>query len=359
MIARYRTKAIEDIIGDRYTPEDYPVLRDQIEKWKVLNPFDGLKLLDATPVFSNTLIKHLALIRAGACLTVGISDNIAHDPKILDVLQNAGVQVVNNKQKASGQDLILDCAACFSHWKARLGYVELTRSGVELYAQKNKRVFVADSGKIKRIETVLGTGESYFRAMKELGYTQWNNTSLVVFGSGKVGCGIALYALKLGARVTVVSDLNVRDDQLPPVDAEYIAFTDRQAVGVAVKKAYAVVMATGIAGSFQKDCPQEYWKASKALLANMGVEDEFGPDVPEARVLMHKKTLNFMLDEPTHLRYIDPTMALHNRGAGYLLYNTETTGMIEPPATIEEELLSICKSKGKISDEIADLFVQK
>lgn len=52
-----------------------------------------------------------------------------------------------------------------------------------------------------------------------------------------------------------------------------------------------------------------------ALIANMGVEDEFGPEVPAERVLNAKSPLNFVLEEPTHLKYIDPTMALDNYGA--------------------------------------------
>ncbi|MDD3431589.1 MAG: hypothetical protein PHF38_06135 [Bacteroidales bacterium] len=358
MIADYRTEYLESILIERYDPNEYPVLYEQMAAWAVRKPFSGLQLLDATPLFINTLLKHLALIKAGATLYVGLSDTIAYDSRAKDLLRSAGIPLLHNKQAAMDLDLILDCAASFSHWKSRLGYVELTRSGFEQYKALNKRVFLADNGKIKQIETLLGTGEAYFRAMKQLGYDQWKERKLVIFGSGKVGRGIAIHARKLGALVALVSDPEQTDQGLPAVEAECISFSDSQAVGRAVKNAYAVVMATGRMASFQADCPPEAWQQSEALFANMGVEDEFGPSVPASRVLMHKKTLNFILDEPTRLCYLEATMALHNRGAEYLLKHPEAKAMIEPPAELEKELLDICRSKAMISNEIDHLFAQ-
>ncbi len=359
MTVDYRTEYLESILAQRYDPDEYPVLLDQMAAWTVQKPFSGLRLLDATPVFINTLLKHLALIKAGATLYVGVSDTIAFDPKAKDLLQSAGIPLLHNKHAAMDMDIILDCAAAFSQWNSNLGYVELTRSGYEQYKALNKRVFLADNGKIKLIETLLGTGESYFRAMKQLGYEQWKERRLVIFGSGKVGRGIAIHALKLGALVTVVSDAAQSDTGLPAVEADFISYTDRQAVGRAVKNAYAVVMATGRVASFQADCPPEAWQQSDALFANMGVEDEFGPSVPDARVLMQKKTLNFILDDPTRLCYIDATMALHNRGAEYLLRHPEAKAMIEPPADMEQDLLTICRRKSGITAEIDYLFANK
>ena len=43
----------------------------------------------------------------------------------------------------------------------------------------------------------------------------------------------------------------------------------------------------------------------------MGVEDEYGETFPADRVLNGKRPLNFLLEEPTQLRYIDATFALH------------------------------------------------
>ena len=59
----------------------------------------------------------------------------------------------------------------------------------------------------------------------------------------------------------------------------------------------------------------------------MGVEDEYGPNVPASRVLAEKKPLNFILEEPTHLKYIDASLALH-AALGELLVREATANKI-------------------------------
>ena len=87
----------------------------------------------------------------------------------------------------------------------------------------------------------------------------------------------------------------------------------------------------------------------------MGVEDEFGPHIAPESVLNHKLTLNFILEEPTRLRYIDATMALHNAGAVYLKgqHFPPSYRFILPPEEIEAEILSITRQKGLLDKELA------
>lgn len=347
-----RIELIKQLITATYSPEEYPTLTYQLEKWADSRPLENKKILDATPVFRNTLTKHLALIAAGADLTVGISDVMPHDPRIVELLKDSGIPVVHAKDTPTPQDLILDCAASFSHWPSEIGYVELTRSGVEYYQKIDKPVFLADSGQIKRIETCLGTGESYFRAMAQLGYTHWEGKNLVVFGSGKVGTGLITYAFHKGAKVTVVTDPESMNDTIRKYIVQSIHFKDREQVAQAVERAYAIVTATGVPNAFSQSCSCETLQISTAIAANMGVEDEYGPSIPASRILKDKKTLNFILDEPTHLKYIDATMALHNEGAIYLTTHPSRAGIINPPTEIEERLLNICREKGCIKKEL-------
>jgi len=124
----------------------------------------------------------------------------------------------------------------------------------------------------------------------------------------------------------------------------------------AIQNAYAVVTATGIAGAVAKRCPPDVFINSPALLANMGVEDEYGEDIPFHRVLAGKSPLNFILEEPTRLKYIEATMALHNEGAAYLATHftshSTTQGVIIPPMETEQKMLDITKRYGVISDEL-------
>lgn len=328
-----------------YSEAEYPALAHQIAHWKQSAPLANLEILDATPIFGNTMLKYVALLSGGAKLTIGVSAKIPKDDRIVDFLRSISVRVVDDSTPLEF-DVVMDCAAAFSEFPARVGYVELTRSGVDGYQHCQKPVFLADSGRIKRIETSLGTGEGYFRAMDRLGYNHWSGRSLVVFGSGKVGRGIVLYAERRGAVVTVVT--NPADGS--NLKCNVVDCHDKRAVETVVENAYAVVSATGVPGAlapFRHSLNQ-----SKALIANMGVEDEFGESFPSSRVLNHKEPLNFLLEEPTLLRYIDATMALDNAGALYLISNTLPNGLIMPPIEMEEELLAITKKSGLITDEL-------
>ncbi len=353
MMEKAMYEKLERAVAEVYAPAEYPALRWQTEMWSAGRPLEGVELLDATPVYRNTMAKYLALLAAGAHLTIGLSRVMAHDRRIVRFLREAGLEVCMAEESPRRSfDVILDCAASFAAWEARSGYVELTRSGVERYAQSGRPVYMADSGQIKQIETLLGTGESFFRAMAALGYAEWNGRKLVVFGSGKVGSGILLYAHRRGAIVTVVTDPRTLSERFVPMVDRVVDFRDRTAVEEVLRSADAVVTATGVVGAVQHCCAPSA-VAERALLANMGVEDEFGPDFPASRVLNGKGTLNFILEEPTHLKYIDATMALHNAGALRLLSSSDVGGVILPSAEEESALLEVSVRNGTAGEEIA------
>lgn len=341
-------------VASVYDSRDYPVLLHQFQTWKKTRPLAGLKILDATPVFENTLAKHAALVAAGAELTVGVSDVMPRNEETVAFLRSIDVPVLDPKSAAesSGFDLVLDCAAGFCRLSPELGFVELTRSGVAKYKNTMRPVYIADSGRIKRIETCLGTGESYFRAMRQLGHDAWSGKSIVIFGSGKVGTGLITYAHRYGCRITVVTRPGDINDRIRALCNRVVDADDGSAIAEAVRRADAVVTATGIPGAATFACPAEVFNNSGALLANMGVEDEYGAGVPSERVLQAKRPLNFILKDPTLMKYIDATMALHNEGAVLLASNKSASGLIEPNAETENRLLDICRRYGTISDEL-------
>lgn len=348
-------KPIDELLLRTYEEAEHPALSEQRARWQKERPLEGLRLLDATPVYCNTLLKYQALLAAGAQLTVGISHVMAHDEHIVRLLQECGIPVCAAESCSGEQpfDLILDCAGAFAHLIPRIGYVELTRSGSDSYRQNSRPVFFADGGKIKRIETCLGTGESYFRAMRQLGYDSWSGRRLVLFGCGKVGSGILFQAHRLGVKTTVVSDTECLPPYAEKYAAEIIDYRDLSHVAAALQGAYAVVTATGVRNALAQ-VPAKALTECGALLANMGVEDEFGPHIPPEAVLNGKKTLNFILKEPTRVRYIDATMALHNAGAVYLKeqHLPLTYAFILPPEAIETEILAATRCAGLLGDEL-------
>lgn len=339
-------------VRSTYADCDYPVGRYQCAQWARTRPLEGLTVVDATPVFLNTVSKYLSLMQAGARVVVGLSQVMPHDDTIVSWLEQSGMSVLREGQSLESVDIVLDCAASFLYLAPRIGHVELTRSGVYRYAGVTRPVFVADAGRIKRIETCLGTGESYFRAMAQLGYTDWKGRSIVIFGSGKVGTGLVTYAHKFGCHVTVVTRLADVTDSVRRLADCIIAADNQAAIMAAVQNADAVVTATGVPGALRQSCPAAVWATSHAVIANMGVEDEFGPELPAERVLEGKRPLNFILDEPTRMKYIDATMALHNAGAVWLAQHPHASGLIDPPAALEEELLEVCRRDGTIADEL-------
>ena len=131
---------LSQVLADRaaasYKRCDYPVLSYQYAQWRSSRPLEGLRILDATPVFENTLAKHAALTAAGALLSVGIDDVMPRNDGTVACLKSLGVPVLEPGDITDPKafDLVLDCAAAFSSLTPTLGFVELTRSGVLKYA---------------------------------------------------------------------------------------------------------------------------------------------------------------------------------------------------------------------------------
>jgi adenosylhomocysteinase len=256
------------------------------------------------------------------------------------------IKFAGNAEKTLTYDVVADCAGASRQIKSRNGYVELTRSGLEYYADWKQPVFSADSGVLKKLETVLGTGEGFLRAMKQLGYNDFQNKNVLIFGGGKVGRGVAHYAKCAGAQVTV-ADLKAIE---LPSGISFVNAADSFAVKKCIADAWCIVSVTGLAGAL-KVWANDLVKSS-AIIANMGVEDEFGIEVPVSRVLNNKHPLNFILDEPTHLKYIDATMALNNYGIEKLIFDTLPCGINFPPAELEKSIVADIKNGGIIAAEM-------
>ncbi len=361
----------DEIVNDAYEEREYPALLALAREWEVARPFDGLRVLVATPVFRNTLLQYRALIAGGADLVVGVAGGMPCDPGIVETLRENGIPVIGLQEALemevrcaeSGDcafDLVLDCAGQFAACHPRFGFVELTRSGVQFYEKSEHQVYVADSGIVKRIETCLGTGEGYVRALAQLGYDFYDGKKFVVFGSGKVGQGIVLQLLRSGANVHVVTDCSRGAN--PFLDANCVPVTDcndLDAVASLVRGADFVVTATGVKGALDRPQVVEALLASGAVLANMGVEDEYGPGVPASRVLAEKKPLNFILEEPTHLKYIDASLALHAALGEQLVREAaanKNAGPMDPPSELEQRILSMTMQDGLIGAEIAEMM---
>lgn len=337
---------IWDFIKKYFSPSDYAALAAQKVRWQKSRPLSGAKILDGTPVFRNTLIKYAVLISAGADLTISVGENIPCDRSAVKLAAESGIRVADPEILKEQFDAVADCAGRHIQVNSRCGYAELTRSGLEYYKNSSAPVFSVDSGILKRFETTLGTGESFVRAMNFLGYTDFSGKKILIFGGGKVGCGTAYFSARAGAQVTVADTAPVS----PPPQTSLINAADHDAVCRAIKESWCVVSATGAAGVLADFVP--VLKSGDALIANMGVEDEFGKELPDTRVLNNKLPLNFILEEPTRTSYIDPCMALSNEGLKMLLDGRVAPGINLPPEDLEMQIIADIRKTGTMNDEI-------
>lgn len=341
---------IKDYLLGFYPPEEWPTLLHQAEEWAMTTPLAGLKVLDASPIFRNTLGKFMALLAAGAQVYVPNRTGMPADPAVVAMLPDFGIKIAEKGR--NDFDIVLDCAAQCSRYTPALGYAELTRSGVPVYERAHRPVIVADAGRIKRIETTLGTGESFFRALAQLGYTDLAGRRLLVVGFGKVGRGLVHYARQLGMQV-MVADTEDKTGELPG-DIGFVNVNDRDDLNDTVQHAWCVVTATGHINALHNRLDAPAVIAAPVLLANMGIDDEFGTKIPTHRVLNNKKPLNFILDEPTRMCFIETTMALHNACALELLTADLPHTCMAPPQDVEERLLHIAATHG--TDEFRQLL---
>ena len=421
---------LSSVLDEAYLPNEYPALAVLEDEWTVKRPFEGLRVLVATPIYRNTMTQYRALLAGGAKLLVGFWG--MNDGKIVEFLKDNCIPVVSPAEMLEAEsrgefvDLVLDCAGSFAGLHPKIGFVELTRSGVQHYNGAKKPVYVADSGIVKRIETSLGTGDGYFRALEKLGYGEsFEGKRLLVFGSGKVGSGIALQGVRRGCNVTVVTDLkraqseqpvlsenaenaanlenaenaanlenaaNSVDSATPVSEAsekmpagdfspillqngvEVVDCHDYETVSSLIYATDFVVTATGVKYALAAPELQEPLLSTAAILANMGVEDEYGEFLPAERVLNKKGPLNFILEEPTHLKYIDTSLALHAALAELLVQEVKSAasgeratseavatsgnamGLRFPPQELEQRLLSIAIQDGVIGPEVCDML---
>jgi len=385
---RFEIMLFDEVLSDVYTPAEYPALDALTKEWSDTRPFEGLRILVATPIFRNTLLQYRALLAGGADLAVGRSvseggEGVADtsmpcDGKIVDLLVDNDIPVLTPEDVLAEEsedeyfDLILDCAGQFASCNPRYGFVELTRSGVQFYENVSAPVYVADSGIVKRIETSLGTGDGYFRALEQLGYLSSASGEssalkrLVVFGSGKVGAGLALQGLGRGLDVCVVTDTSRRgssNDFANMLESNGIEITDVNDVSAVVeiiRYVDLVVTATGVRAALDKPEIVDALMQTSALLANMGVEDEYGENIPAERVLGEKTPLNFILEEPTHLKYIDASLALHaalgERMLQDILGAEPPMGIKNPPSELEQRILMISIQNGVAGPEICGML---
>jgi adenosylhomocysteinase len=299
---------------------DYPFLQRLNDDWGRRRPLAGLSVLHNVPITRETLLKLESLLLGGAAVTVTHLRLPGLRPRedCIAVLKDAGVAVEIDHDRIAGRfDFALDCCAqipAMAGVEIARGYVELTQSGTPAYRalRTSLPIYSVDESKLKCLEGMYGTGEACVRAIKEFIKPELSGERFVLIGFGKVGRGVAKHLAGAGAR-RVVCDVNPRARaQAERLGHATLAGDKGPALRDAVNGAFAVIAATGVEGLVQRLVrPEEI--APKVHLINMGADDEYGEAFPQRRIAGDKAPLNFLLEAPTAMHFIDPIFGAHNR----------------------------------------------
>ena len=168
------TEKLLQYLESHYAPQDYPVIRAQYNDFQGRRPFAGLRILEATPLFFNTIAKFLPLVAGGAEVTLSHIGGVPYDPAFIGWAEARGIRIATNKEE--GFDLVSDCIGLHSDLRPKYGFAELTHSGIGYYADCDKPCFNTDGSRIKRIEGALGTGDGLIRGLQA--FWGWNRPSV-------------------------------------------------------------------------------------------------------------------------------------------------------------------------------------
>ena len=300
----------------KYPKSEAPFMHEQLAQWSDTRPLSGLRVVHHVPLVTNTLLKITCLLEAGADVTVTNPSDFCHaHPQAISCLNEAKIRYVENPRSLIGEtfDLYFDCGAQLYQFlgKPKIGAIELTGSGDQLYRQQvlDFPVISIDRTLTKQLETVFGCAESSQMALTQLTGVNPTETSWVIFGFGKIGRGLAYFCAQNKVPVVIVDPSEKQRNLAQKLGITAIAPQDFSKLECALIEANVVITATG--GKAIMDAYPHSWFSGK-ILANLGVYDEFGPQFSDDEVLNHKMPVNFVLNDPTPMKYIDPEFYIHN-----------------------------------------------
>ncbi len=331
--------SILEQVANRYSRREAPFLFELREKMADEKPYKGLRVMHNVPLTLTTIIKIEALLLGGADVTVSSIKTVSPHPEALKILNRAGVKVDLSKVSCGDFDIYSDCCGELAeNSPPAYGAVELTRTGAQIYKNIDLTypVLSVDDSDLKRLETV-GTGEDFVRAFHAITQTRLDGKKVVLFGYGKVGKGIVKALKKLTDKIRVVDVNPLVVAKLISNNIKGILLEDLITNKKELSDADCIVTVTG-----QKDFISTFFNKEdfgRAFLANMGALDEFGPRFSADDVLANKQPLNFILEEPTRLRYLDPIFYAHNIAIDILLSKKVANGFFPFPNDIAFQIL--------------------
>jgi len=338
----------------------YPFLQQLNAEWQQSRPLEGRRVLHNIPLTRETMLKLESLYLAGADVTVTHLRLPGLEPKqdCVTCLREHGAKIELDHGKIAGEfDIALDCCGQIPgmpHVTITEGYVELTQSGMPVYStlETNLPIYSLDLSKLKCLEGMFGTGEACVRALKQFLTPDLLDKTFVLFGFGKVGQGIARYLALEGARLIVVETEEDHRRKAAKKGFATLPSEADQALLTAINGAFGVITATGQPNLIE-DLFEPEQIEDRVHLINMGADDEYGEQFPDSRIAGAKAPLNFLLEAPTTMFFIDPIFAAHNRCCDYVL-NGGAHGLSPLPAALDLPVVEAWSKRYDI--DVSDIY---
>ncbi|OGT28524.1 MAG: hypothetical protein A2Z17_04855 [Gammaproteobacteria bacterium RBG_16_66_13] len=307
----------------REEKRDLPILRSLIDRYARERPFEGAPIVFAHVLVWNSIALVEALWRGGAHLVLADAHPSPASVPVRARLEVHGLAVLPVDVAARAGEWFLDVGAVLGRTPRPRGAAEVTRTGVLHYRQLACPVVSADDCRAKRIEGFFGTGGGFLRAWGQLRpQAPLPGKRIAIFGYGKIGRGIARRIRAAGADVTVV---DVDPEARRRAQQEGFTGLDGRptsALQAALASADIILAVTGVPEILGRTLPPEWLRRNRAVLVNLGAEDEFGSPFGDEEILGGRGLpLNFHLARPTENRYVDPPLSAHLLALEALLGN--------------------------------------
>lgn len=307
------------------------LLQSQLTEMRNSQPYAGLSILHNVPLTPAAVCKIDVLLTSGAKVDVcrhgifrPISENIA-----ISMLREAGIAVADRPDPNKEYDLHLDTAGELASLPPpRIGSVEITQTGENIYKNTHLRVPVlsVNDSVVKDLETMLGTSEGFVRAFVATTKRPISEYRFLVFGFGRVGKGIVHRLIDEKTPVAVVTYSESSAKKAGELGIPSCTIQEQDLVHEYARQASAIVTATGVARVISDRVAAEFLEGK--ILINMGSLDEFGEEYSARGVLQH---LNFTVDPPTRLRYLQVTFYAQNRAPLHLIHQNRQPGCYPYP----------------------------
>lgn len=324
--------------------------------WKHSAPLAHKKILLNCHLTTATLLLVQLFVESGADFKITCTKDLVSHQSIKTILIDLGLYISPEELEFfeslyHAYDVVLDCGAHLADFiHPKIGFIELTHVEQWRYTNTTCPVVSVDGSFIKQIETSLGTGDGFLRAIETIYQnTEWyKNKNYMIFGFGKVGRGICTCLLRAGVDRNQITVVEI--DELCRISANkmhvksYSLNHNKEEIRhlLLSNTINCVVTATGVEDAISRFFDLEDF-ATVELLCNMGTDDEWGDKFPDDSVYYQKKPINFMLDYPTKIKYLDPIFALMAISTLDMikLQPTKKFCIMKPSALSQEEILSV------------------